>query len=59
MTPKKGYNDKKYKDNYDFIDWSSVRKNSKGLMGSKTLVHKDTRRKKQNIIHKKEIDESI
>ena len=33
MTPKKGYNDKKYKDNYDSIDWSSVRKNSKGLMG--------------------------
>ena len=30
MTPKKGYNDKKYKDNYDSIDWSSVRKNSKG-----------------------------
>ena len=23
MTPKKGYNDKKYKDNYDSIDWSA------------------------------------
>ena len=43
MTPKKGYNDKKYKDNYDSIDWSSVRKNSKGLMGSKTKVHEDKR----------------
>jgi len=27
MEPKKGYNDKKYKDNYDEIDWSSTRKN--------------------------------
>ncbi len=26
MSPKKGYNDKKYKENYDSIDWSSVRK---------------------------------
>ena len=26
MEPKKGYNDKKYKDNYDEIDWSSTRK---------------------------------
>ncbi len=26
MKPKKGYNDKKYKDNYDEIDWSSTRK---------------------------------
>ena len=26
MTPKKGYNDKKYKDNYDGIDWSKTRK---------------------------------
>jgi hypothetical protein len=25
MTPKKGYNDKKYKDNYDTIDWSKTR----------------------------------
>ena len=25
MEPKKGYNDKKYKDNYDDIDWSSTR----------------------------------
>ena len=25
MTPKKGYNDKKYKDNYDSIDWSKTR----------------------------------
>lgn len=23
MEPKKGYDDKKYKDNYDGIDWSS------------------------------------
>jgi len=29
MEPKKGYNDKKYKDNYDGIDWSSTRKNNK------------------------------
>ena len=28
MAPKKGYNDKKYKDNYDSIDWSSTRKRS-------------------------------
>ncbi len=26
MAPKKGYNDKKYKDNYDSIDWSKTRK---------------------------------
>ncbi len=26
MTPKKGYDDKKYKANYDTIDWSSTRK---------------------------------
>ena len=25
MEPKKGYNDKKYKDNYDSIDWSKTR----------------------------------
>lgn len=25
MEPKKGYNDKKYKANYDEIDWSSTR----------------------------------
>ena len=25
MEPKKGYNDKKYKDNYDTIDWSKTR----------------------------------
>ena len=29
MEPKKGYNDKKYKDNYDGIDWSSTRKKAK------------------------------
>lgn len=29
MEPKKGYNDKKYKDNYDSIDWSSSRKKKK------------------------------
>ena len=56
MTPKKGYNDKKYKDNYDSIDWSSVRKNSKGLMGSKTRVHEDTKNKKFKKIHQDEID---
>jgi CDGSH-type Zn-finger protein len=27
MEPKKGYNDKKYKKNYDDIDWASTRKN--------------------------------
>jgi CDGSH-type Zn-finger protein len=30
MEPKKGYNDKKYKENYDDINWSSVRKNKCG-----------------------------
>ena len=25
MEPKKGYNDKKYIDNYDGIDWSKTR----------------------------------
>ena len=45
MTPKKGYNDKKYKDNYDSIDWSSVRKNKSGLMNSGTKVHEDKRQK--------------
>ena len=56
MTPKKGYDDKKYKDNYDGIDWSSVRKNKKGLMGSKTRVHEDTRQKKIDKIHQDDID---
>ena len=59
MTPKKGYDDKKFKANYDGIDWSGVRKNRQGLMGSKTRVHEDNRRKKQDKIHKKEIDGSI
>ena len=26
MAPKKGYNDKKYKANYDSIDWTSTKK---------------------------------
>ena len=26
MTPKKGYNDKKYKEAYDKIDWSTHKK---------------------------------
>lgn len=34
MTPKKGYDQKKYDDNYDGIDWSSTRKKSKNK-GSK------------------------
>ena len=55
MRPKKGYNDKKYKDNYDSIDWSSVRKNSKGLMGSSTKVHKDKRQKEIDKQHKNEM----
>ena len=55
MEPKKGYNDKKYKDNYDSIDWSSVRKNSKVLMGSKTKVHEDKRRKQIDKEHKNEM----
>tara|TARA_R100000479_G_C6361944_1_gene193393 strand:- start:886 stop:1077 length:192 start_codon:yes stop_codon:yes gene_type:complete len=59
MTPKKGYDDKKFKANYDDIDWSGVRKNKNGLMGSKTRVHKDTKQDKLDKIHKKEIDESI
>ena len=29
MEPKKGYNDKKYKSNYDEINWSSIRKKKK------------------------------
>ena len=56
MTPKKGYDDKKYKDNYDGIDWSSVRKNKQGLMGSKTRVHEDTRQKQIDKIHQDDID---
>ena len=59
MIPKKGYNDKKYKNNYDGIDWSSVRKNKQGLMGSKTRVHKDTKQSKIDKEHKKEIDDAI
>jgi hypothetical protein len=55
MTPKKGYNDKNYKKNYDDIDWSGVRKNSKGLMGSRTQVHKDKRQKEINKQHKNEM----
>ena len=55
MKPKKGYNDKKYKDNYDSIDWSYVRKNSKGLMGSKTRVHEDKRRKEIDKRHRNDI----
>ena len=56
MTPKKGYNDKAYKDNYDGIDWSSIRKNKQGLMGSKTRVHEDTRQKQIDKIHQDDID---
>ena len=56
MTPKKGYDDKKYKDNYDGIDWSSVRKNSKGYMNSATKVHKDKRQKVKDKQHKDEIE---
>ena len=59
MTPKRGYNDKKYKDNYDAIDFSGVRKNQQGLMGSKTRVHPDSRAKLKAKIHKQEIDDSI
>jgi hypothetical protein len=29
MTPKKGYDQKKYDENYDSIDWSKTRKNKK------------------------------
>ena len=56
MKPKKNYDDKKYKANYDSIDWSGVRKNSKGLMGSSTQIHKDKRQKEIKKQHKKEID---
>jgi hypothetical protein len=55
MTPKKGYDDKKYKSNYDSIDWSSVRKNKQGLMGSKTRVHEDKRNKLIDKIHNDDI----
>jgi hypothetical protein len=56
MTPKKGYDDKKYKSNYDSIDWSGVRKNKHGLMGSKTRVHEDKKSKKLKKIHQDDID---
>ena len=55
MTPKKGYNDKKYKDNYDSIDWSSVRKNRDGMMNSGTKVHKDKKQKEIDKQHKNEM----
>lgn len=29
MTPKKGYDNKKYNENYDSIDWSKTRNNKK------------------------------
>jgi|TARA_B100000085_G_C18245085_1_gene391528 hypothetical protein len=48
MTPKKGYNDQNYKSNYDSIDWSSVRKNSKGLMNSKTKVFENKKKKTES-----------
>ena len=56
MTPKKGYNDKAYKDNYDGIDWSSTRKNSKGYMNSATKVHEDKKRRLIDKIHNDEIE---
>ncbi len=59
MTPKKGYDDKKFKANYDGIDWSGVRKNREGLMGSKTRVHEDQRAKIKAKIDKQEIDDSV
>ena len=57
MRPKMGYNDKKYKTNYDNIDWSSTRKNRQGLMNSATKVHEDKRQKDTDKRHQKEIDE--
>ena len=57
MRPKMGYNDKKYKTNYDHIDWSSTRKNRQGLMNSATKVHEDKRQKDTDKRHQKEIDE--
>ena len=63
MTPKKGYDDKKYKANYDDIIWSSTRKdyrkNKQGLMNSASKVHKDTKQDKIDKEHKKEINESL
>tara|TARA_Y100000992_G_C21251975_1_gene486367 strand:+ start:1375 stop:1566 length:192 start_codon:yes stop_codon:yes gene_type:complete len=56
MTPKKGYNDKAYKDNYDGIDWSSTRKNKQGYMNSATKVHEDKRGKLIDKIHNDEIE---
>ena len=35
----------------------SVRKNSKGLMGSRTQVHRDKRREEIKKRHKREIEE--
>ena len=59
MEPKKGYNDKAYKENYDGIDWSSTRKNSKGYMNSATKVHEDKRDKILKDIQQKEIEEEL
>jgi hypothetical protein len=59
MEPKKGYDDKKYKDNYDGIDWSSTRKNKQGYMNSATKVHEDKRDKILNNIQQKEIEEEL
>ena len=57
MRPKMGYNDKKYKANYDNIDWSFTRKNRQGLMNSSTQVHSDKRQKDTDKRHQREIDE--
>ena len=59
MEPKKGYNDKAYKDNYDEIDWSSTRKNKQGYMNSATKVHEDKRDKILKDIQQKEIEEEL
>ena len=57
---RKGIKSKRgYKDNYDAIDFSGVRKNRQGLMGSKTRVHGDRKAKHTKKIHQEEIDDAI
>ena len=43
----------------DAIDFSGVRKNRQGLMGSKTRVHGDRKAKHTKKIHQEEIDDAI
>ena len=40
MKPKQGYNQKKYEENYDSIDWSSTRKTSQDEIHTKQQASK-------------------